>query len=352
MRLIFTNTSGAGVQAALTGGEDLYLAEGVYFGSTTTFAITSAGSSHRIDIHGKIVSEQGVILGDDGSEDSGNRILIHKNGMIQTPDDGFAAGVDVKSFSSIVTNQGWIESHYGVVFGGLWTNSTSRLVNSGTIIGVDSTYGTIIRYEGAAETIIIDNTGTIRGETVYNSYLGSGVDIINNSGVMIGDIFFFDHDDTYNGKKGYVNGIVDGGDGADILNGGAKLDHFLGGAGADKLYGYLGKDKLGGGAGADTFIYKAVAESAGKTVDTILDFTKADTDLINIHAIDANSTKNGNQDFTFIGNVAFDGDKGDLRFFVSGGNTTFQADINGDRKADFTVKLTGEVSLAASDFLL
>jgi hypothetical protein len=41
-----------------------------------------------------------------------------------------------------------------------------------------------------------------------------------------------------------------------------------------------------------------------------------------------------------------------LRFFVSGSNTTLQADIDGDKKADFTVKLVGEIPLAASDFLL
>jgi serralysin len=245
-----------------------------------------------------------------------------------------------------------IEAYYGVVFGAASASTTSRLVNSGVIIGADPTYGVVVRNTGASETVIVDNTGTIRGENAYNAILGSGVDIINNSGTMIGDVLLYALDDKYNGKKGVVNGLVDGGDGADILNGGVKLDNFAGGAGTDTLYGYLGKDKLAGGADADTFLYKNVAESVGKTVDTISDFTKSDFDQINMNAIDADTTAKNNQNFTFIANNAFSGDAGELRFSISGGNTTVQADINGDGKADFVLKLTGAISLANSDFLL
>jgi Ca2+-binding RTX toxin-like protein len=352
MRLIFTNTSGSGVQAALTSGEDLYLAEGVYFGSTNNYAITSEDSNHRIDVYGHLVSQSGINLGDDVS-DTNNRVFVHSGAEIRVSDEiGLYWGIYVYGSSSSIVNDGVIDGHFGVVFKAASPSTSSTITNSGTIIGYDTTVGTVTRDIGSTETLIVNNTGLIEGEVSFTSNLGNGVDIINNSGTMIGDVILAGLDDKYNGKKGFVDGIVDGGEGADTLNGGLKLDHFLGGAGADTLYGNIGKDKLGGGADADTFIYKAVAESAGKTVDTILDFSKAEDDLFNIHAIDANTTKSGNQDFTFIGNAAFDGDKGDLRFFVSGGNTTFQADINGDKKADFTVKLTGEISLAASDFLL
>ncbi|WP_137154859.1 calcium-binding protein [Rhizobium sp. FKL33] len=352
MRLIFTNTSGAGVQVALTGGEDLYLAEGVYLGSTDNFAVSSADSNHRIDLYGNIVSGiGGVTLGND-SADANNRLFIHEDGMIRTRDDDDAYGVSVYSNSSTVNNAGIIDTYYAVVFDAASPGTTSRLINSGVIVGADTIYGAVIRGSSTTETLVVDNTGTIKGENAYNATLGDGVDLINNSGVMIGDVLLHTFDDKYNGKKGFVDGIVDGGDGADILNGGVKLDNFAGGAGADTLYGYLGKDKLAGGADADTFIYKAAAESAGKAVDIISDFTKADDDLINIHAIDADTTAKNNQDFTFIANNAFSGDAGELRFSVSGGNTTVQADINGDGKADFVLKLTGSISLASSDFLL
>lgn len=351
MRLIFTSTSGAGVQAALTGGEDLYLAEGVYFGSTSNFAITSADSDHRIDIQGSVVSASGITLGD-GSSDANNRLFIHEDGIIRTPDDTVAYGVIIYSNASTVNNAGIIDSFYAVVFGAMSPGTTSRLVNSGVIVGADTTYGAVIRGASTTETFVVDNTGTIKGAHAYDATLGDGVDLINNSGVMVGDVLLHTLDDKYNGKKGYVNGLVDGGDGADILNGGVKLDNFVGGAGADTLYGYLGKDKLAGGADADTFIYKAAAESAGKAVDVISDFTKADDDLINIHAIDADTTAKNNQDFTFIANNTFSGDAGELRFSISGGATTVQADINGDGKADFILKLTGTISLASSDFLL
>ncbi|MBB1250133.1 calcium-binding protein [Rhizobium sp. G21] len=349
MRLIFTNTSGAGVQAALTGGEDFYLAKDV-FGSTNSFAISSADSNHRIDLYGSIVSENGVALGD-SSSDTNNRLFIHDTGVIRTPDDNSSFGVLVYSSASQVTNAGLIESFYGVVFEANSVSTTSRLVNSGNIVGSDPTYGAIIRDAAATETIIIDNSGTIRGPKSFTS-IGVGVDIINNSGTMIGDVNLGGVDDKYNGKKGVVNGLVDGGDGADILNGGVKLDNFAGGTGTDTLYGYLGKDKLAGGADADTFLYKNVAESVGKTVDTISDFTKADFDQINMNAIDADTTAKNNQNFTFISNNAFSGDAGELRFNISGGNTTVQADINGDGKADFVLRLTGAISLATSDFLL
>jgi hypothetical protein len=91
MRLIFTNTSGAGVQAALTGGEDFYLAADIYFGSTDTYAITSADSNHRIDIYGSVVSENGINLGDSGTDVS-NRLFIHADGQIRAPDDNGSWG--------------------------------------------------------------------------------------------------------------------------------------------------------------------------------------------------------------------------------------------------------------------
>ncbi len=143
-------------------------------------------------------------------------------------------------------------------------------------------------------------------------------------------------------------------DGNDILSGNGGRDKLYGGDDSDKLFGGAGGDKLYGGSGKDTFIFNKASDSAasGTGRDTIFDFSKKQGDKIDLSPIDANSKALGNQSFKFIGDDDFHGKAGELRFTKFSSDTYIQADLNGDRKADFGIHLDDSLSLSKGDFLL
>lgn len=155
---------------------------------------------------------------------------------------------------------------------------------------------------------------------------------------------------------GAGNDILSGGLGRDTLIGGLGADRLSGGGDADRITGGAGRDVLTGGAGADRFIFTALADFAGKSAtraDQITDFSRAQQDLVDLSAIDANSLTAGtNEAFTWIGSAAFSRHAGELRFTKSGTSTMVLGDSNGDGAADFALVLAKAVPLAAADFVL
>ena len=141
--------------------------------------------------------------------------------------------------------------------------------------------------------------------------------------------------------------FLDGGDGPDFLSGGTGRDSINGERGDDILYGGQGADLLTGADGADLFQYRAVSDStvALKGRDTITDFNPSQGDAIDIRRIDGARA-------SFIGNTAFTGHAGQVDYRFVGGNTVIFGDVNGDKKADYAIELTGIHSLFRSDFLL
>lgn len=142
-------------------------------------------------------------------------------------------------------------------------------------------------------------------------------------------------------------------DGADTLRGNNGLDILDGGAGNDILYGGALRDTLTGGTGRDQFRFEAGdTSSLIAQADRITDFTKADLDRINLSAIDANGAAAGDQAFSFIGSGAFTGVAGQLRAYVSGADTIVAGDTDGNGSADLYIRLTGNITLAGTDFIL
>ena len=143
--------------------------------------------------------------------------------------------------------------------------------------------------------------------------------------------------------------ILNGVGGNDTLRGGAGDDKLIGGVGNDILVGGLGKDTVTGSAGADRFDFNLITESvAGANRDVVLDFVRAQGDKIDLSTIDADTDGTaGNQAFAFIGVGAFAGVDGQLR--CSAG--IVQGDVNGDRVADFEIKVN-VATLIAQDFVL
>ena len=135
----------------------------------------------------------------------------------------------------------------------------------------------------------------------------------------------------------------------------------LGGGGNDVLTGGAGRDVMTGGAGLDDFDFNAIAEMGKKasTRDIIKDFRHLQDD-IDLSTIDANGSAAGNAAFKFLAakGAAFTGVKGQLHWMqinVAGkanDKTIIEGDINGDRKADFQIELSGLVSLSKADFIL
>ena len=111
-----------------------------------------------------------------------------------------------------------------------------------------------------------------------------------------------------------VDNVLSGLGGADVIRGFEGNDTLIGGAGGDTLT---------GGAGHDTFVFDQLSD-LGNTItdfslDDVLDFGQLNIDL------------------SFVGDAAFSGAAGELRY--AGG--VLSGDFNGDLVADFSVTLTG-----------
>ena len=150
-----------------------------------------------------------------------------------------------------------------------------------------------------------------------------------------------------------------GGDAADLLIGGNDVDDLSGGGGVDQLKGGFGFDTMAGGVGGDNFFFQSnseIGKGAG-TRDVILDFTQSQADRIDLSLFDANSVLTGIQDFNFIGDAAFSGAAGELRFekFNKAGTahdvTIISANLDGVAGAEFEIELKGLITLTATDFL-
>ena len=160
-------------------------------------------------------------------------------------------------------------------------------------------------------------------------------------------------DRNINGTGNSLNNVLEGTTGNNVLRGRGGDDTLSGDLGNDVLVGGLGRDVEIGGAGADRFDFNAFNESGttSATRDQIVGFEQ-DADTIDFSTIDANAGAQGNQPFTFIGDVAFHGVAGELRQQSVDANTIVSGDINGDSVADFQIQLNGAFTLTPSDFIL
>ena len=180
------------------------------------------------------------------------------------------------------------------------------------------------------------------------------------TGEAIGDTFssievfqMGGHNDRLKGDA--ADNVFLGGGGSDRLYGRAGDDVLTGEMGWDMLYGNHGVDVMtgGGGPAVDRFIYYHLSDSGvGQgNRDIITDF-KSNEDRIEISRFDADEGRRGNQEFDFIGDAAFTGDAGELRYEAGNGLTIVQADTDGDGRADFEIELRGVMDLVETDFLL
>lgn len=218
----------------------------------------------------------------------------------------------------------------------------------GTIrsITVSQNGKTVLSVTGLSQDFMnLDHTGARSGVEAAMRLLMLGNDRVEGSSgndVLSG----YAGSDIMDGAGG--NDALAGDWGNDWLRGGAGRDQLTGGAGSDRLVGGAGSDQLTGGAGADHFVFGTASESVGRNRDIVTDFSEQD--FINLRAIDADTTRAGNQNFHFIDTRVFSGVAGELR--EKFGNVA--ADTDGDGQADLYVKLVGTpgTNVGADDFIL
>lgn len=158
---------------------------------------------------------------------------------------------------------------------------------------------------------------------------------------------------------GRGNDTIIGLGGADSLFAFAGKDRLFGGSGNDTLFGGGGTSLMVGGAGADSlygsederdvFRFAAASHStAGLTRDVIRDYDPG-LDDIDLRRIDANDDRPGNQAFDFTGKTP--GAHSVWGTFTPDG-FFLRADVNGDRVADFEVRIFEIDRLRGGDLLL
>jgi Ca2+-binding RTX toxin-like protein len=109
--------------------------------------------------------------------------------------------------------------------------------------------------------------------------------------------------------------------------------------------GAAGADRLSGSAATDHFVFQSASESRpGASRDVIAGFTQGD-DVIDLTAL-------AHDALSWIGQSAFSGAAGQLRASAYAYGTVIQADLNGDKVADFEVLLTKSMELTSHDFFL
>jgi serralysin len=157
--------------------------------------------------------------------------------------------------------------------------------------------------------------------------------------------------DIFGTGNNQANSIV-GNEGVNILDGRGGVDTIKGNDGNDVIFGGEGNDLLYGGSGWDVFAVRQESVSLPTLeTDRIYDLSFAGGDRVDLSAIDANASMMGNQAFTFVG--AFTGAAGQALLTYDAGTdtTSLKLDVNGDKKADYMLKVNGDVTGTTGDII-
>jgi Ca2+-binding RTX toxin-like protein len=164
-------------------------------------------------------------------------------------------------------------------------------------------------------------------------------------------------DDTIYGGKGFDQ--IYSGLGNDVIFGGKGSDTIEAAPGDDRIYGGKGADVINPDAGADIIYYKSLADSTTNEAGRDIIKFERGVDKFDVSAIDANANKAGNQVFSWAGlSETFSGKVGEMhyRYLFNNPNgpnySVIEADVNGDKKADFQVYISDIGQYLSSDFIL
>jgi Ca2+-binding RTX toxin-like protein len=203
-----------------------------------------------------------------------------------------------------------------------------------SIAGGDGNDTIVMTLSGAVATTYADGNGDTDRLTVDFSASGTSVSSYSNN----------NGSGAFGGVNYYNQEILN-------FSGGSASDTVVGNLGNDILTGGVGADRLDGTGGNDVYLYLTSGDStfgvSGR--DTIV--TMAGGDTIDLSAIDANTSKAGNQAFTFRGTLAFTA-AGQIRYEASGADTLILISTDADTDAEMSILVLGAHTFAAGDFVL
>jgi Ca2+-binding RTX toxin-like protein len=225
---------------------------------------TAKRAKNRVDIFGSVVGAVSAISfawGGSTLNNADNIINIYEGARAW----GYnGAAILLVGYRQTVLNQGevWGQTT-GIDFTAqpivIGSATGSSLTSGGTIEG--GNYGVYHRLADGGPTYAYDgltvvNTGSIIGATAsYSSESGRGlIDLLANSGSLIGDIVLGDGADNIDTTLGIVQGTIDLGAGNDTAYGSAAADNIQGGGENDVIRGNGGNDNLDGGVGTQDYI--------------------------------------------------------------------------------------------------
>lgn len=138
----------------------------------------------------------------------------------------------------------------------------------------------------------------------------------------------------------------------DTIHGTPGPDTLVGTAGRDLFVIGQGQDNITGGLGLDAFRFLPTALSpAAANTFTFEDFSRTAGEKLDLSRIDAIPGGLDNP-FTFIGNAAFNGTPGQLRYTDTGPTRLIQGNTNNDLIADLTIIVKAPGPVDASWFIL
>jgi Ca2+-binding RTX toxin-like protein len=146
------------------------------------------------------------------------------------------------------------------------------------------------------------------------------------------------------------NDSLSGGSGSDTIYGGSGNDTIDGGADADTIVGGAGADSLVGGLAADLFRFTSTTDAGtGAAKDTIADFSQAQGDKIDLSTMNLGTVY-------LLGTTAFTNTgAAEIRWSVSGSDTTLQVDTDGNGSANMEILLQNfnatTAPMTTADFL-
>jgi hypothetical protein len=211
-----------------------YAGENNIFNAGTINA-TAAYANLYIEDGDDVVKNTGTIAGAETALSiyGGGNYISNSGALLATEDDILIAGS--KSAATAILNSGMIETesskYYAIDFED--TNVGDSLTNSGTVQGA-------VAFSGASALVI--NSGEIDGDAQFSA----GSTSLRNTGEISGNVSFSGNDNSYNGAKGVVDGVVYISGSTGVFIGGAQGDTFS--IGASQLSAH---DQITGGASAN-----------------------------------------------------------------------------------------------------
>jgi hypothetical protein len=151
-----------------------------------------------------------------------------------------------------------------------------------------------------------------------------------------------------------VGNVVD-----NTLSGLGGSDTLDGGGGNDRLFGGIGNDQMTGGKGLDTFVVLAESVYSSKApgghaleIDFVYDLRAIEGDKIDLSFIDADISTVDNDSFHLVGAFSKHASEMTLVYTAASNQTVLSLDVDGDGKADYQMKITGDVHLDSGGWVL